>query len=98
MDILWCVLLADCLFTSDFPLFANNPLLDPFVYESCRVYWLYWTGFLPASQRHLTLIIVFPFSTLRVALFSPSLFRRVLLNAPPSISPPRALRCLIRRF
>jgi len=98
VDILWRVSLADCLFTSNFPLFADNPLLDPFVRESRRVYWLHRTAFLPASQRRLTLICVFPFSTLRVALFSPSLFRRVLLNAPPSIRPPRALRRLIRRF
>jgi len=82
----------------DFPLFADNPLLSPFICESCRVYWLHRTGFLISTQRHLYLIIVFPFSTLHVALFSPSLFCHVMLNAPPSIHPPRALRCLIWHF
>ena len=98
VDILWHVSLVDCLFTLDFPLFADNPLLDPFVCESHRVYWLYRTGYLPSSQRRLHLIIIFPFSTLYIALFSPSLFHRVMLNVPPSIHPSQALRHLIQCF
>ena len=98
VDILWCVSLADCLFTSDFPLFMHNPLLSPFVHESHCVYWLHQTSFLPASQCCPHLIIVFPFSILHVALFSPSLFHHVMLNGPPSIHPPRALQHLIQYF
>jgi len=98
VDILWRVSLVDCLFTSDFPLFADNPLLSPFIHESYCVYWLHQTGFLVSSQRRLHLIIIFPFSTLYIALFSPSLFRHVMLNAPPSIHPPWALRHLIWCF
>jgi len=91
VDILWHVSLADCLFTSDFPLFADNPLLSPFICESCRVYWLHQTGFLISLQCCLHLIIVFPFSTLHIALLFLSLFHCVMLNVPPSICPPRAL-------
>jgi hypothetical protein len=99
VDILWRVSIADCLFVTDCSLFADNPLLSLFVRESPCTYWLHYTLFLVTHQCHIHhLIIIFSFSTLCVASFTPFLTCYRLSDAPPTIHLPAELCHLLRHF
>lgn len=82
----------------DYTVLTHNPLLSVFNRERPRTYWLHQTLFLPSGRRPYHLIVIFPHSTLRVALFQPFVTRYSLQSAPPSIRPPTNLRRLLRRF